>query len=344
MIKLLKKSLLPFGGTLLLASASFAQVDEYVNDSFAEWVDYGNANPGLCELTNIGSNGEHEWEFRTEDPDGTPNNSIWTRGYLFRTVYTSDWYQLSDYQIIPTNEEPVVFSYRFYDLMDREEGVASQLRNFTELGDVTVEGDTATANALFAFGVWDGSNTHYQIRNYPADNWVMTDVERTVGWHEVKWVFLKDTFNLFFDDEPVFISRPYRGMSKGFTRISLASGYANRFESMIYDDVYLAQGADFAPDMFIDKQPADDFFSTGAVSEFGGTASFSVETTGGIEPFTYQWYHDGELLVNDDRISGANTDTLIIEGTKGSDSGEYYVTVSDSGANFVQSSVVKLLA
>lgn len=59
----------------------------------------------------------------------------------------------------------------------------------------------------------------------------------------------------------------------------------------------------------------------------GGMARFRV-TAGGAGPFAYQWYKDGVALVEDDRIQGAHSDTLQIQGARLDDAGGYHAVVS----------------
>ena len=68
------------------------------------------------------------------------------------------------------------------------------------------------------------------------------------------------------------------------------------------------------------------------------TATFTVVTAGGIQPFTYLWEFDAlpiegsyAPLSNGGRISGADTATLSVSNLSLSDAGEYRVTVSAAG-------------
>src|SRR5699024_10681354 len=92
------------------------------------------------------------------------------------------------------------------------------------------------------------------------------------------------------------------------------------------------------------KQPTDGIPSPMGSVEFGGTYSFSVEVEGGVEPLTYEWFHNGELLENNTRISGADTATLTINSAEPTDSGEYYVEIKDAASGSVRSANDRLLA
>lgn len=72
----------------------------------------------------------------------------------------------------------------------------------------------------------------------------------------------------------------------------------------------------------------------------GGFAVFSVGVVGS-DPLIFQWYRNGVALVNAERISGANSASLLISNVRTSDAGTYVVAVTNSyGA--VQSNPVLL--
>jgi Immunoglobulin domain len=63
----------------------------------------------------------------------------------------------------------------------------------------------------------------------------------------------------------------------------------------------------------------------------GGTATFSVNISGGSGPFLYQWQFNGANLTNNSRISGAtNSATLTISSVTTSDAGAYVLTMVDT--------------
>jgi IgGFc binding protein/Bacterial Ig domain/Immunoglobulin I-set domain/Regulator of chromosome condensation (RCC1) repeat len=61
----------------------------------------------------------------------------------------------------------------------------------------------------------------------------------------------------------------------------------------------------------------------------GGNVTFSVGATG----TGYQWRRNGSNLINGDRISGANTNVLILTGVRPQDAGIYTVVVSNAAGN-----------
>jgi protocatechuate 3,4-dioxygenase beta subunit len=54
----------------------------------------------------------------------------------------------------------------------------------------------------------------------------------------------------------------------------------------------------------------------------GGTASFTANGAGST-PRTFRWYHNGTLVENNARISGANTGTITITGVTAADAGSW---------------------
>lgn len=67
-----------------------------------------------------------------------------------------------------------------------------------------------------------------------------------------------------------------------------------------------------------------------ATRNTGATVTFSVSVLG-TPPFMYQWYKNGSP------ISGATSNTYTITGLASGDAGTYYVVVSDTYGNIVQS-------
>lgn len=93
----------------------------------------------------------------------------------------------------------------------------------------------------------------------------------------------------------------------------------------------------------ISKSPASK--KIGAFEE----ATFSVTATGGVKPYSYQWYctnstnKDGVAVKDSSSIDGAKTKTLTISNCKVADSGKFYwAVVTDANGNFVSSGTAKL--
>lgn len=61
----------------------------------------------------------------------------------------------------------------------------------------------------------------------------------------------------------------------------------------------------------------------------GSKFKLSINVRSNLE-LSYQWYKDNIALANNDRCSGANTDTLTIKNTTPSDGGNYYVIVTEN--------------
>lgn len=66
----------------------------------------------------------------------------------------------------------------------------------------------------------------------------------------------------------------------------------------------------------------------------GQTMTLTVTVTGGLEPYSYQWYK------NNNAIAGANAATYAKASTTTADSGTYKVVVHDVYGNIISSSTV----
>ncbi len=66
----------------------------------------------------------------------------------------------------------------------------------------------------------------------------------------------------------------------------------------------------------------------------GETMTLTVTVTGGLEPYSYQWYK------NNNAIAGANADSYVKASTTTADSGTYKVVVRDVYGNIISSSTV----
>ena len=66
----------------------------------------------------------------------------------------------------------------------------------------------------------------------------------------------------------------------------------------------------------------------------GETMTLTVVATGGLEPYSYQWYK------NNNAIAGANAATYAKASTTTADSGTYKVVVHDVYGNIISSSTV----
>lgn len=66
----------------------------------------------------------------------------------------------------------------------------------------------------------------------------------------------------------------------------------------------------------------------------GETMTLAVAVTGGLGPYSYQWYK------NNNAIAGANAATYVKASTTTADSGTYKVVVHDVYGNIISSSTV----
>ncbi|HHW00106.1 MAG TPA: HYR domain-containing protein [Clostridiaceae bacterium] len=71
----------------------------------------------------------------------------------------------------------------------------------------------------------------------------------------------------------------------------------------------------------------------------GDTATFTVEATG-TEPLSYKWMKNGIELIDDENISGAKTNTLIINTVQLSDAGSYTVVVTNAVSSVTSEAAV----
>lgn len=66
----------------------------------------------------------------------------------------------------------------------------------------------------------------------------------------------------------------------------------------------------------------------------GETMTLTVTVTGGLKPYSYQWYK------NNNAIAGANAASYVKASTTSADSGTYKVVVHDVYGNIISSSTV----
>ena len=77
-----------------------------------------------------------------------------------------------------------------------------------------------------------------------------------------------------------------------------------------------------------------EFFESGpssAVTDEGGVLTFAAELVTGVSPIGLTWTKDGVAIVDDARVSGANTTTLTISPAEASDNATYQLTVDIGG-------------
>jgi hypothetical protein len=86
------------------------------------------------------------------------------------------------------------------------------------------------------------------------------------------------------------------------------------------------------PPLMIGQDPID---QNGAL---GGSIQFTVQTTGGLAPLTYQWQQDQMDLTEGGKFTGTDTDTLTVSSLALADSGKKFrVLVTDDTMNTVTS-------
>jgi hypothetical protein len=78
--------------------------------------------------------------------------------------------------------------------------------------------------------------------------------------------------------------------------------------------------------------PVVDVGPVGGIVDVGDGLLITAEI-GGSRPMQFRWYHDGEELQNGGRISGADTDTLIIADVVADDTGMYELIATNAGGS-----------
>ena len=145
-----------------------------------------------------------------------------------------------------------------------------------------------------------GGNGDYS--GYLGDTW---------EWDGATWTLVADSAS----DSPQ--ARDYHAMVYDTIRNSAVLFGGESYASLL-GDTWERQ---VWPEPIIIENPAD------LTLEVGLFASFSVVAES-ISDLTYQWRHDSVPLSDDDRINGATTPTLTIEGVETADAGVYDVIVS----------------
>jgi hypothetical protein len=96
-------------------------------------------------------------------------------------------------------------------------------------------------------------------------------------------------------------------------------------------------GAGAVPSLSFTREPGAE------TARVGDALSLSAEVSGG-GTLAYQWMRDGELVIDDGRVSGAHTATLTIAAVEPGDAGAYTLGASNAcGAITSGGTVVRLL-
>lgn len=334
-------------GAALATPIAWAQT-VYIDDDF----ETGYSAPDNLDYFWKNKKGTHpeNWAVQETDPDGeTANTSLWTKGGNFVRADNSDYGSLA---AAPSDEAPLLWQFDFYDPMTDPEAAAASAA-YAELRKVHALSWQAT---IFAFGVWEGSSREkYSIRMYSGPGWVTLDVPRTEGWHTVSFVIRAGNVQVYVDQDPFdsgstpnyenVYSASYLSAEEpattvlAFDEVHMGGASSTSQEAFLWDNVYLANEPSLVPAVLITEQPSP----VSTWRQYGEDITYTVVATGS-EPFTYQWTLDSVPLVDDARISGSQTDTLSITGTKETDGGKYRVEVTDAQSRTTTSSPAELLA
>lgn len=183
-------------------------------------------------------------------------------------------------------------------------------------GNVQYFGGSRTANAIFssngAFTAGPGTHTVWVILNTKVSPWMITAY--------VDGVQMGKSFT--------YVSNPTI-RAVGITQNALTTPSAVQWN-------YLTLTTALQP--FITQQPTSQALSYGFA--YTNTVSVLADTNGG--PLSFQWYANGAPLVNGGSISGANTNTLVINPVSSANALSNYYAVVANNYGSVTSSLASL--
>ncbi|MBA4150529.1 MAG: immunoglobulin domain-containing protein [Verrucomicrobia bacterium] len=202
-------------------------------------------------------------------------------------------------------------------------------------GGISASGSLAQILAAGKYNTTDGEtfdSTKYQGRVLSGSStWFnLNDVgapSRSTGWHKFEIKRLADGTTIEFYVDGI-LSRTRTGVT-----------------AQTWDTIVLGPGlGSTVGDAWIDGFKVEKLGTTpvftvspgNASANVGQTASFSAMVTG-AGPITYQWKKGLDNVVNDERISGANSLTLTITGVTQTDAGNYTLVASNSHGNTTSS-------
>jgi|GEM_PF-4437758 len=267
------------------------------------------------------------------DRNGQPDRSLRLRRAAVSRQITPGW--AAGY--VPSNGEPFVYRFWFYDPMTKAVD--------PETGEVIVDEDTgeevlaqgnnfatirpAAAASFVSVGLYPswgitGQQT-YDVKRYQArimgsnPEWIQLDAERQPGWNEVEVVIHNRAVDIYVNGvlDPKATGRP-RAAGAILERFTLGSGISSNLVPLSFGKVETYQidewsGSAQRPyrgrELHMTTQPSSRTIARGDNATFT-VAHTELVTAGG--QVVYQWYRDGEPLVNGGRISGANSATLTI--------------------------------
>ncbi|TVR45656.1 MAG: hypothetical protein EA425_17915 [Puniceicoccaceae bacterium] len=316
-----------FGAALLAAPALIAQ-SSVLEDNFETYADQAALDAAWPRLTGAEPNIS---DLQTSDPDATANRSVLSEGGNRERVFG---------ERIPTDEAPVIFSFRFYDPfvtvpVDPEDPDSPR---FPTTGREYAEIRLAGAN-VFAAGLHNSVNdgvftaAKYQARALNGPGWIQLDADRSPGWQTFTIVLRATTFDVYVNGvlDPNATNRNWS--NQGVDRVRLGGGLSTQTPAR-FDDISVTIGT--APAITVTEQPEAKNVL------IGGNASFSVEAIG-PGTLSYLWRRNGVPLEDNARISGATTQNLSITDLTPDDAGNYSVLITNDLGDSVQSANALLI-
>ncbi len=306
----------------------------FLNDTFETY----NA---LSELQGFGTaptNGEWDvWPvareasmaLSTSDPDSTANKSIAMAasatdadaGNLVHKLFAFDLGAVP----APTNEAPLVFSFRFFDHMATNPETEALLS-----GRIFGVIRPTAANNFVAIGLHNSVNvgtfdvTRYQARllGGGGPNWIQLATERSYGWQEFKAVIHHNSVDIYINGvlDPIGANLP-RNPGATIDQINIGGGLSSA-AGALFDHVRVAVDPSAARQIIISQQPAPLTLAVGDDAVFTVVAS-------GDGPLSYQWEKNTSPLFDGSGVSGAETDTLTLTSVDFDDAGLYRVALTD---------------
>lgn len=269
---------------------------------------------GYSETWELGNNWSVNEGTESElvpDPFDPDNNTV------FVPVDTASRRVNSFDAVTPTDEDPVSFSFRFYD-----DDISRSGRQWMMLSDGTDE-------RILSLGIHTSdSSGKFQLRELTEPglegrDWIDLDSNRREGWSTLQIILYSDTLDVIINGEPDSAATDLSWGGGEFTTIMLGPNVTSA-TAAYYDMVVLTT------DLTYDPHPENPIIITDEpehqAAGLGDDVTFSVVATG-EEPLTYRWRKDKEYLSDGDRISGSETDTLTIDNVDLDDRGSYSVVI-----------------
>lgn len=250
------------------------------------------------------------------DPDGTANRSVYSDGAY--------WERLLPGAVLPSDENPVVFTFRLYDPLPSG---GSGLLPGNEFAEIRGLNDGIVAGGIFPLsqsGEWDVSRYQAQVQGVlPGAGWVQLDTPRTRGWQTFSFVIGSSSVDIYVNGRPdpngQDLPRPPLAR---IDRMRIGGGFPGNF-GVLFDDLEVTGLQELQDHLALVQSPPH-FME----AFLGGTVTLTVATDG-TKPMLYQWFRNNRPLEANDRISGSFSPTLTIRNFQRADAGYYHADVAN---------------